>query len=181
METPICPDLETTRLLLRKLSPDDTDALFKVFSDEKTTLHVPRERHDDRSVTAEYIRNLIHGMSEAKSLVWAVVDKQDDRVIGTVSLFFKPDRVALIGAVLHSGYWGKGFATEALRAVIRFGFDELALIRMEGKCESSNTASEKVMQKLGMTYEGTLRKEVIIRGVSRDARIYSLLIDEYRA
>lgn len=119
-------------------------------------------------------------MNEGKSLFWVVIDKAENRAIGTVNLYFKPDRAVSIGAVIHRKYWGKGIATEALKEVIRFGFNTLDLIRIEGKCESSNSASEKVMKKLGMTYEGTLRKEVIIKGISRDANVYSLLFDEFR-
>jgi ribosomal-protein-alanine N-acetyltransferase len=57
----------------------------------------------------------------------------------------------------------------------------MKLIRIEGKCEARNISSEKMLKKLGMTYEGTLRKEVIIKGVSRDAKVYSLLVEEYEA
>lgn len=57
----------------------------------------------------------------------------------------------------------------------------MKLIRIEGKCEARNISSEKMLKKLGMTYEGTLRKEVIIKGVSRDAKVYCLLVEEYEA
>ena len=176
-----CPNLETSRLLLRKLSLNDTDELFEVFSDDETTHYVPREKHDDKTVTMDYLENLIKGMNEGKSFVWSVVDKVENRVIGTVNLYFKLDSAASIGAVIHRAYWGKGIATEALKQVICFGFDIMKLIRIEGKCESNNIASEKMLKKLGMTYEGTLRKEVIIKGVPRNAKVYSLLIEEYEA
>lgn len=57
----------------------------------------------------------------------------------------------------------------------------MKLIRIEGKCESNNIASEKMLKKLGMTYEGTLRNEVIIKNIPRDAKVYSVLIEEYNA
>jgi ribosomal-protein-alanine N-acetyltransferase len=120
-------------------------------------------------------------MKETKSFVWSVIDKSENRVVGTVNLHFKLDRAASIGAVIHREYWGKGIATEALKEVVGFGFDIMNLIRIEGKCEARNIASEKMLKKLGMTYEGTLRKEVIIKGISRDAKVYSLLNEEYEA
>ena len=83
-----CPNLETSRLLLRKLSLNDTDELFEVFSDEETTHYVPREKHDDKTVTMDYLENLIKGMNEGKSFVWSVFDKIENRVIGTVNLYF---------------------------------------------------------------------------------------------
>jgi [ribosomal protein S5]-alanine N-acetyltransferase len=176
-----CPSLETSRLLLRKLSLADADELFQVFSDEETTHHVPREKHVDRTVTINYLENRIKGMNEGKSFVWSVINKNENRVIGTVDLYLKLDRAASIGAVIHREYWGKGIASEALKEVIGFGFDIMELIRIEGKCESNNMASEKMLKKLRMTYEGTLRKEVIIKGISRDAKVYSLLFEEYKA
>ncbi|MBL4933500.1 GNAT family N-acetyltransferase [Clostridium paridis] len=175
-----CPSLETTRLLLRKLSITDVDELFEVFSDEETTYYVPREKHEDKNVTYNHLKNLIKGMNEWKSLVWSVIDKVDNRIIGTVSCYFKLDKAASIGAVISSQYWGKGIASEALNEVIKFGFDRMEFIRIEGKCEANNIASEKVLKKLGMTYEGTLRKEVIIKGQPRDAKVYSILMEEFR-
>ena len=177
----ICPDIETSRLFLRKLSLTDADELFEVFSDEETTHYVPREKHEDKMVTTNHLENLIKRMDEGKSFVWSVIEKIENRVIGTVNLYFKQDRAASIGAVIHREYWGRGIASEALKEVIRFGFDIMKLIRIEGKCESHNIASEKMLKKLGMTYEGTLRKEVIIKGTSRDAKVYSVLIEEYKA
>jgi [ribosomal protein S5]-alanine N-acetyltransferase len=176
-----CPNLETSRLLLREVCLADADELFQVFSDEETTHHVPREIHETKADTLNHLEKLIKGINENKSFVWSVVDKAENRVIGTVNLHFKLDRVASVGSVIHREYWGKGIATEALKEVIRFGFDIMKLIRIEGKCESRNIASEKMLKKLGMTYEGTLRKEVIIKGISRDAKVYSILIEEYEA
>lgn len=176
-----CPNLETPRLLLRKLSLADADDLFYVFSDEETTNYVPREKHADKMVTINHIENLIKRMNEGISFVWSVIDKIDNRVIGTANLYFKQDRAASIGAVISSERWGKGIATEALKEIIDFGFNKMKLIRIEGKCELNNIASEKVLKKLGMTYEGTLRKEVIIKDIPRDAKIYSVLIEEYNA
>ncbi len=152
MHVNTCPTLETSRLILRKLSLTDADELFEVFSDEKTTHHVPREKHMDKSATVAHIENLIKGINENKSFVWSVISKNEKRVIGTVSLHFKPDRVASIGAVIQSKYWGQGIATEALREIIHFGFDTIQLIRIEGKCESNNKASENVIKKLGINY-----------------------------
>lgn len=178
-----CPNLETSRLFLRELSLADADELFEVFSDEETTQYVSRERHVDKSVTINHLENLIKGINEGKSFVWAVIMKSEDQVIGTVNLhsYSKHSRTAAIGAVIHREYWGKGIASEALEEVICFGFDILKLIRIEGKFESNNIASEKILKKLGMTYEGTLRKDVIIKGTSRDAKVFSLLVDEYNA
>lgn len=175
-----CSNLETSRLFLRILELTDSDELYEVYSDEETTHHVPRKKHENKNITINYLEKRIAGMNEGKSFVWSVIDKIENKVIGTVNLYFKPDKVASIGVVLHRDFWRRGIATEALSAVVRFGFEELQLIRIEGKFESGNSASEKVLKKLGMTYEGTLRKEVIIKGISCNVKIYSLLFEEYK-
>ena len=96
-----CPNLKTPRLVLRKLSLTDADELFEFFSDEETFHYVPREKHNEKSVTIKHIKNLIKRMNEGKYFVWSIIDKKENRVIGTANLHFKPDRVASIGAVIQ--------------------------------------------------------------------------------
>lgn len=106
------------------------------FFREETTVYVSRNKHVDKTETLNHLKDLTKRMDEDKALVWSVVDKKDKRVIGTVNLYLKQDRAASIGAVIRRERWGKGIATEALREVISFGFDQMELIRIEGKCES---------------------------------------------
>ncbi|MEK1832372.1 GNAT family protein [Priestia megaterium] len=86
---------------------------------------------------------------------------------------------AEIGYVLNKTYWGQGFATEALNELIRFGFDVIHLNRIEGGCDIDNIGSEKVMLKVGMQFEGTLRKNEFIKGEFRDTKIFAMLKEDY--
>ena len=72
-------------------------------------------------------------------------------------------------------YWGKGYATETAQAIIQFGFEYWRLNRIEGTCMVENRASARVMEKVGMTLEGVLRKYVYVRGQFRDMKLYSIL------
>jgi len=88
---------------------------------------------------------------------------------------------ASLGYAIAREYWGRGLTTEAVRAAIAFGFDHLSLNRIEARCIAENTASERVMRKAGMSYEGTLRDYVFRKGAYRDYKVYSTLRRERRS
>jgi [ribosomal protein S5]-alanine N-acetyltransferase len=81
--------------------------------------------------------------------------------------------------VLARSHWGRGLMTEAVRAVIRFGFERMGLNRIEARCISENAASARVMEKAGMTYEATFRQREFIKGEYRDMKVYSVLRREW--
>ena len=85
-----------------------------------------------------------------------------------------------IGYVVNPDYHGRGIATEAVRAVIGFGFENLALNRIECRFMMGNDASRKVMEKNGMSFEGTIRQGMLVKGVYRDIGICSILQSEYK-
>ena len=82
--------------------------------------------------------------------------------------------------MLSREYWGRGLMPEALRAMIAFGFERMGLNRIEARCIAENAASARVMEKVGMTYEGTLRQREFIKGAYRDMKLYAILKSEYR-
>ena len=86
-----------------------------------------------------------------------------------------------IGYFLHPDVWGRGYATEAARLLLGFGFAELGLHRIFGTCDPRNAASARVLEKVGMTYEGRLRETMRIRDGRRDSAVYSILAHEWRA
>jgi [ribosomal protein S5]-alanine N-acetyltransferase len=86
---------------------------------------------------------------------------------------------AEVGYVLNKNYWGYGFATEALRELIKFGFKCTGLNRIEGGCDTDNIGSENVMLKVGMKFEGTLRKNEFIKGEFRDIKVFAILKEDF--
>ena len=86
---------------------------------------------------------------------------------------------AELGYVLAQEYWGTGLMPEAVRRVIRFCFERIDLNRVEARCIAKNRASARVMEKAGMSYEGTLRRREYIKGAYKDMRMYSILRTEY--
>ena len=88
-------------------------------------------------------------------------------------------RSAEVGYVLNPAFRGQGIAGEALSAVLDFAFRKMALNRVEAKCVAENASSERVMQKVGMTFEGVARSALLVKGEFRNIKIYSMLRSEY--
>ena len=114
---------------------------------------------------------------------WAIELKRDRKVIGGISIrkWNGDNRCADVGYVLSKKYWNKGIITEALKAVINFGFDELNAHRIEAHCDENNIGSYKVMEKAGMKYEGTLREKVYMKGKYVNMKFYSILKSEFES
>ena len=86
---------------------------------------------------------------------------------------------AEIGYALARKYWGQGLMTEAVRAMLDYGFNLLRLNRIEARCDVENIASWRVMEKAGMKFEGVLRQNIFLHGRPRDARMYGILREEW--
>ncbi|HCG30000.1 MAG TPA: hypothetical protein DEU95_09750 [Chloroflexi bacterium] len=85
-----------------------------------------------------------------------------------------------VGYWLGRPLWRQGLTTEAGQAILRYAFHDLELNRVEARCEAENAASERVMQKLGMSYEGLMRQQIFVKGVFRDMKLYAQLRSEWR-
>jgi [ribosomal protein S5]-alanine N-acetyltransferase len=176
------PELETERLLLRRMRLDDAQAMFAYASDPEVTRYVLFETHRSVKDSEAFLRLAVEGYERGDFGGWGVVLKDSGRFVGTcgVDLNYAPEHArAELGYVLSREHWGKGLMPEAVRAVIRFGFGRMHLNRIQARCIAENTASARVMEKVGMTYEGTLREYELIKGAYRDMKFYSILRREF--
>jgi ribosomal-protein-alanine N-acetyltransferase len=177
------PELETERLLLRKMRLDDARAMFAYASDPEVTRYVLFETHRSIEDSEAFLRLAVEGYERGDFGGWGVVLKDSGAFVGTcgVDYGYAPEHArAELGYVLSREHWGKGLIPEAVRAVIRFGFGRMELNRIQARCIAENTASARVMEKAGMTYEGTLREYQLIKGAYRDMKFYSILRRERR-
>ena len=172
------PVLETERLILRDMRLEDAEAMFAYASDPEVTRHLDWETHH-RSIedSKQFLEIAIQGYANGELHRWAIVHREDNAFTGTCGLVAHSHQHhrAHVGYTLARPYWGRGLATEAVRAMISFGFQKMSLNKIIARCFPENIASERVMQKLGMSYEGTLREHFLIRGRYRDLKIYSIL------
>ena len=175
------PELETRRLLLRRMRLDDAEAMYAYASDPEVTRYVLFETHRSIEDSEAFLRLAAEGYERGDFGGWGVVLKDSGAFIGTCGAEASPEHArAELGYVLSREHWGKGLMPEAVRAIIRFCFGRLDLNRVQARCMAENTASARVMEKAGMTYEGTLRESEFIKGVYRDMKLYSILRREYR-
>jgi ribosomal-protein-alanine N-acetyltransferase len=148
---------------------------------------VPFDTHRSIEDSEAFLRFAVGGYERGDFGGWGVVLKDSGAFVGTcgVDFGYAPEHAleharAELGYVLSREHWGKGLMPEAVRAVIRFGFRRMDLNRIQARCMAENTASARVMEKAGMTYEGTLREYELIKGAYRDMKFYSILRRERR-
>ncbi len=177
------PELETGRLLLRRMRLEDAEAMFAYASDPEVTRYVLFDTHRSIRDSEAFLRFAVEGYDRGDFGGWGVVLKDSGAFVGTCGLDvgYAPEHArAELGYVLSREHWGKGLMPEAVRAIIRFGFRRMDLNRIQARCMAENTASARVMQKAGMTYEGTLRESEFIKGAYRDMEVYAILRREFR-
>lgn len=175
------PTLETERLILRPLCLDDTDDMFEYSKREEVTKCLTWSPHPDKAYTLDYLTYLQTRYKSGDFFDWAVVRRDTGKMIGTCGFTrfdFRHD-CGEIGYVINPDHTGQGFATEAAQRVIRFGFENLALNRIECKYMTDNEASRRVMEKNGMRFEGVRRQGMLIKGSYRDIGICSILREEF--
>ena len=175
------PRMETERLVLRRVTDRDADDMFAYGSDEDVSRYVTWDIHRTLKDTKEFIAFIERQYENGDVAPWAVEYKENGRMIGTVDfVIWRPQHhLAELGYVLNKAYWGKGIMTEAAGELMRFGFEKMDLVRIQARCFAENAGSERVMKKLGMTYEGTQRKAMKVKGRHWDLKTYAILREDY--
>ena len=177
------PDLTTERLTLRRMMVLDTDDMFEYAGRTDVTKYLTWYPHPDRDYTREYLEYLGNRYSAGMFYDWAVIYEPDCKMVGTCGFtsFNCVSDSAEVGYVLNPAYWGKGIATEALTRVLKFGFEEMKLHRIEARFIQENERSLHVMEKVGMTFEGVMREGMLIKGNYVNVGICSILASEWNA
>jgi ribosomal-protein-alanine N-acetyltransferase len=148
--------LETARLLIRPFTLDDLDAYHRqVYSDPDVTRYLPGGRPRSREATRDVIDYFIAHDQQYGFTIAAALDRQTGELIGHCGLHQFGSGDVEIGYSFAKARWGQGLATESGRAMLRYGFETLALHEIIALAFPANLASQRVMQKLGMTHEGT--------------------------
>jgi ribosomal-protein-alanine N-acetyltransferase len=148
--------METERLELRALTIGDAPGVFSYSRDPEVSRYTLWAAHE----SLERVREFLAMLLRPEALSWAIRPKGQAELIGIVFLHSlnRHHRKAEIAFNLGRASWGRGFATEAARAAVGFGFARLSLNRIEATCMPSNAASRAVLRKIGMSSEGTMRQ-----------------------
>ena len=175
--------IETNRLCLRAFKLSDTEAAFRNWtSDEKVTEFLRWPTHTDISTTERVIRSWVEESQKADFYQWAIVLKEINEPIGTISVVGINEDLSIlhIGYCIGSKWWHQGITSEAFSSIIPYLFDEVGANRIESQHDPNNPHSGNVMKKCGLIYEGTLRQADFSNKGIVDACIYSLLKDEWK-
>ncbi len=172
------PQLDTERLLIRKITHADANALLQLRSSEVVMQYIDKER----SKTAEEIMVLIdrieNDANSGDGITWAICLKEEPEIlIGSIGLWriIKQHYRAEIGYLLHPGFWGRGIAKEALQAVVAFGFRHIQLHSIEAHINPQNAASAALLESTGFIREAYFKEDFFFRGSFRDTAVYALL------
>ena len=178
------PLLNTDRLLLRPFRPEDAPRVQLLAGDRAvaaTTLNIPHPYEDGLAET--WIRSHPDSFFKQKSVAFAITALSEPpatTLVGAIGLTLAMSHArGELGYWVGKPYWGRGYCTEAARAVLRYGFETLALQRIFARYMVTNPASGRVMEKIGMQREGCLRQHVDKWGQYVDLNLYGILREEY--
>ena len=173
------PQLETERLILRMWTKKDAAALYDYARDPDVGPNAGWKPHANVGESRLIIEQLFR-----RNMTWAIVEKATGVVVGSIG--FEPDKYRPgidskeMGYSLAKSRWGKGYMTEAARRLVRYAFEELGLVILMIRTSETNIRSQRVIEKCGFKYEGTLRRAYkTYDGGNREVRCYSMLREEY--
>jgi ribosomal-protein-alanine N-acetyltransferase len=161
----------------------DAPAMYAYRSDAEMYRYQSPEPPASTDAVVESIRRWLEHHAEDRLPMWVIVLKETGNVAGLIG-FVELSRANSAGWLTYElarELWGRGMTTEAVRAILSYGFDTMGLNRIAAGCWDGNLASRRVMEKAGMRYEGTTRQIKFAKGAYRDLRHYSMLASEWKA
>ena len=176
------PSLTTPRLILRPFTFADAPAVQRLAGDRSiadTTANIPHPYED--GMAEMWISSHAEQFEQGTGVVFAITLKDTGELVGAISLFSirAASSRAEMGYWIGVPYWNKGYCSEAAKALIGYGFNELGLNRVFAEHMVRNPGSGRVMEKAGMTYEGTLRQHVKKGDRYEDLKVYGILRTEF--
>ncbi len=175
----------TERLVLRPFEDRDLDAQADMRSRPEVVryLYFNVQSRDDVARALSRKKTLTTLEKEGDILALVVELRDGGALAGDVILQWLSEehRQGEIGFIFHPDHQGKGYATEAATALLRIGFEDLGLHRITGRCEAGNTASARLMERLGMRQEAHLRENEFVKGRWDDELIFTMLDREWEA
>jgi RimJ/RimL family protein N-acetyltransferase len=178
------PDLLTTRFRLRPFTGKDAPDVSRLAGDPAIsafTIDIPHPY--DQKTARDWIRGLPVSRAERTGIVYAITLREDGNLIGAIGLMGIDNRYqrARIGYWIGVPYWNRGYATEALRSMLDYGFREIGLNRIYAYYMTRNKASGRVLEKCGLHYEGILRQHIRKGDRYEDIAVYGILLEDYCA
>lgn len=174
------PTIETEHLCLRKLEEADLADLFAYASDPEVAKYVTWPVHKSVNDSKQYLKFILKQYDLGQIAPWGITLKHSNTLIGTIDFvsWNTAHHSAEIGYALARQYWGRGIVTEAAKALVDFGFKQMALQRIQARCYVENIGSARVMKKIGMQFEGIARSALYVGDQFHDVRIYAIIKED---
>jgi len=171
------PILESDRLILRKMILTDAPQLFELRTGEETMKFIDKDKIASVQVAQDMIQNMDFQMQNNAAVMWGITLPGSAPIIGTIGFWriVKDHHRAEIGYMLRPEYWNKGYVSEAMNAVINYGFQKMKLHTIEANINPHNLASRRVLEKQGFQQEGFYRENYYFNGKYLDTAVFSLL------
>lgn len=173
------PVLETARLTLRAIHPNDSDAIFQIMSDPLVTRYFGTPPMESPEMAVKRVHRIQSAFAEQSGIRWAITQREDGQFIGSCGYWrlMAEHFRAELGYELASAFWGRGLMPEAVAAVLGFGFTTMGLHSVEAHIHPENTGSRRVLEKLGFAQEGYFRENYYepVGAIFTDTAVFSLL------
>jgi len=176
------PTLQTSRLVLREITHVDAPDIFEIYSCAEVVRYYDCDAYENIQKALDLIQSWAANGSKDVAIRWGISEKGTAKIIGTCGFNFwnKQYSSSPLGYDLLPSYWNKGIITEAVKEILRFGFEEMKLNRIQAITFPENVASSRVLEKLGFQKEGTLREWGYFKERFQDVYCYSLLRREWK-
>jgi len=177
------PELNTTRLQLIEVTPEHGPALFHILSNADVTRFYGMDPLREQEDALQIIESFKQTFDSRQGIRWGMVIRDSGTFIGTIGLNHLSlySKKAEIGFELDPSHWRRGYAAEAIEAVLTYAYETLGLYRMGAVTFLENRASIQLLTRIGFEEEGMLRGYLFQGGTSHDGRIFSLLKPVYQA
>ncbi|MFL5800931.1 MAG: GNAT family N-acetyltransferase [Roseiflexaceae bacterium] len=171
------PQLETERLILRQITPDDAEDIFRIYADPQVMRYWSSAPMRSIDQAHRKIAGAAAAFHAREGIRWAITRKGSSRLIGSCGHWrlIKEHSRSEIGYELAPEYWGQGIMPEAVGAILRFGFERMGLHSVEAQIEPNNQGSRRVLEKLGFVQEGYFRQNFFVNDTFTDTAVFSLL------
>jgi ribosomal-protein-alanine N-acetyltransferase len=164
---------------LREFRADDLSNSMAVVGDPDVTQSLSFDARSEAAQSALLTADIARACSDVRPDYYLAVTNLADQLIGFVRIGLGRDRSGELGYAIRRADWGKGYATEASRLMLEFGFRDLGLHRVQAACGPDNRSSQRLLARLGFTPEGRIRDHVFTNGAWRDSLLYSVLEGEW--
>jgi [ribosomal protein S5]-alanine N-acetyltransferase len=174
------PVLESERLRFIEMKREHKADIFRLFSDKAVVEHYDLEQFKSRTEAVKLITWFARQRRKNLGIRWGIVERNSEEIIGTIGFYnFSPNHRSTIGYALRSDKWGQGIMQEAVETIIRFGFEQLQVNRIEAEVMKGNLRSERLLEKIGFNKEGVLKSWMQWKDRHFDISMFALLRSEW--